>query len=94
MPNEHDGIRKAQIHRKKAIQKDPNFVTAHMALAGTYFNLGELRRLAPRDAFEPAKQSVHRALELDENKCDAHVLLGLLNWRYDWQWQTAEKEFS
>jgi len=36
MANEHDGIRKAQIHGKKAIQKDPNFVTAHMALAGTY----------------------------------------------------------
>lgn len=94
LPDEYDGIRKAQIYLKKAILKDPNFVTAHMTLAGTYFNLGELRWLAPRDAFEPAKQSVMRALELDENRCDAHVLLALLSLRYDWDWQTTEKEFS
>jgi len=94
MPNEYEGIKKAQIYLKKAIQKDPNFVTAHMRLADTYYNLGELRWLAPRDAFEPAKQSARRALELDENRCDAHVLLALLSLRYDWDWQTAEKEFS
>jgi TolB-like protein/DNA-binding winged helix-turn-helix (wHTH) protein/Tfp pilus assembly protein PilF len=94
LPNEYEGIRKAQIYLKKAIQKDPNFVTAHMTLADSYYNLGELRWLAPRDAFEPAKQSAHRALELDENRCDAHVLLALLSWRYDWDWQTAEKELS
>jgi TolB-like protein/DNA-binding winged helix-turn-helix (wHTH) protein/Tfp pilus assembly protein PilF len=94
MPDQYEGIKKAQIYLKKAIQKDPNFVTAHMRLADSYYNLGELRWLAPRDAFEPAKQSAHRALELDESNCDAHVLLSLLSLRYDWDWQTAEKEFS
>jgi tetratricopeptide (TPR) repeat protein len=94
MPDQYEGIKKAQIYLKKAIQKDPNFVTAHMRLADSYYNLGELRWLAPRDAFEPAKQSAHRALELDESSCDAHVLLALLSLRYDWDWQTAEKEFS
>jgi tetratricopeptide (TPR) repeat protein len=94
LPNEYEGIRKAQIYLKQAIQKDPNFVTAHMELANTYFNLGELRWLAPREAFEPAKRSVHRALELDETRCDAHVLLALISSRYDWDWQTAEKELN
>ena len=43
MPDEYEGIEKAQIYLKKAIQKDPNFATAHMRLADTYYNLGELR---------------------------------------------------
>jgi TolB-like protein/Tfp pilus assembly protein PilF len=94
MPDEYEGIKKAQIYLKKAIEKDPNFVTAHIRLADSYYNLGELRWLGPRDAFEPAKQSAHRALELDESSCDAHVLLALLSLRYDWDWQTAEREFS
>jgi len=94
LPNEHEGIKKAQIYLKKAIQKDPNFAAAHATLAHTYFNLGELRWLAPRDAFEPAKQSAQRALELDENRCDAHDLLAALSLRYYWDWRTAEKEFN
>jgi TolB-like protein/DNA-binding winged helix-turn-helix (wHTH) protein/Flp pilus assembly protein TadD len=94
LSNELEGIKKAQIYLRKAIQKDPDFVAAHMTLADTYFNLGELRWLAPRDAFEPAKQSALRALALDESRCDAHGLLAALSLRYHWDWQTAEKELN
>ncbi|HZS95814.1 MAG TPA: hypothetical protein VFA40_03465 [Terriglobales bacterium] len=38
------------------------------------------------------KQAVHKALELDDSNCEAHLLLGRISWQYDWDWQTAEKE--
>jgi len=91
-PNEFEGLNKAQIYLKKAIQKDPGFAAAYISLGHSYFNLGELRWLAPRDAFEPAKQAARRAVELDENNCQAHDLLAVVSLRYDWDWQTAEKE--
>jgi len=85
--------KKAQSYLKRAIQKDPNFALAYNRLALTYVLLGELRWASPQEVYPPAKQAAHKALELDENNCGAHDVLGRISWRYDWDWQTAEKEF-
>lgn len=85
-------IKKAQSYYEKAIQKDPGFAPAYVGLAYSYFNLGQFRWLPPRDAYEPAKRATRKALELDEKNCGAHVQVALLSWRYDWDWQTAERE--
>ena len=87
-------IKKAQSYYEKAIQKDPSFALAYVGLGACYLNLGLYRWLSPQDAYPPAKQAVHKALELDEKGCSAHRLLGWLSWRYDWDWQTAEREFG
>ena len=85
-------IKKAQSYFEKAIQKDPGFAPAYVGLARCYFNLGQSRWLPPRDAYEPAKQAARKALELDEKNCHAHSTLAWLSLRYDWDWQTAERE--
>jgi eukaryotic-like serine/threonine-protein kinase len=90
----HQEIKNAQSYFEKAIQKDTGFAPAYVGLARCYRNLGQFRWLSPQDAYPPAKQAVHKALELDEKNCDAHWLLAWLSWRYDWDWQTAEREFS
>lgn len=84
---------KAQRYLEKAIQEDPGFAQAYGALAATYALLGEQRFRSPRDAYPPAKQAIRKALELDEENCRAHSWLGRISWRYDWDWQTAEREF-
>jgi tetratricopeptide (TPR) repeat protein len=61
--------------------------------AWRYINLGQFRWLSPRDAYEPAKQALRKGLELDEKNCRAHFQLAFLGWRYDWDWQTAEREY-
>jgi TolB-like protein/DNA-binding winged helix-turn-helix (wHTH) protein/Tfp pilus assembly protein PilF len=90
----YQGIKKSQSYLEKAIEKDPNFVLAYNSLAGSYVLLGNQRWQSPREAFPSAKQAVRKALELDEENCDAHALLAQVSWRYDWDWQTAEKEIS
>jgi TolB-like protein/Flp pilus assembly protein TadD len=85
-------IKKAQSYYEYAIQKDPGFTSAYIGLGRCYRNLGEYRRLSPQDAYLPAKQAIRKALELDERNCDAHRTLAMLSWRYDWDWETTERE--
>jgi len=86
------GIKKAQSYYEYAIQKDPGFASAYVGLASCYRFLGDLRWLSPQEAYPPAKQAIRKALELDEKNCGAHWTLANLSWRYDWDWETAERE--
>jgi tetratricopeptide (TPR) repeat protein len=90
----HQEIKKAQSYFEKAIHEDPGFAPAYVGLARCYRNLGQFRWLSPEDAYQPAKRAARKALELDEKNCDAQGLLAWLSWRYDWDWQAAEREFS
>jgi serine/threonine protein kinase/tetratricopeptide (TPR) repeat protein len=92
--NQDEQIKKAQAYVQKAIQKDTNFALAYNLLALTYIFSGELRWQSPQEVYPLAKQAAGKALELDEKNCGAHAALGRISWRYDWDWQTAEKEFS
>jgi tetratricopeptide (TPR) repeat protein len=50
--------------------------------------------LAPQNEFMPkARAAAQRAVELDDGLAEAHTSLALVTENYDWDWQTAEKEF-
>jgi len=89
----YQGIKTSQSYFLKAIEKDPDFSPAHTGLAATHVLLAAQRWQSPQEAFPSAKQAVHKALELDDSNCEAHLLLGRISWQYDWDWQTAEKEY-
>jgi TolB-like protein/DNA-binding winged helix-turn-helix (wHTH) protein/Tfp pilus assembly protein PilF len=91
-PERRQEIKKAQSYYEYAIQKDPGFASAYIGLARCYNNLGQFRWLSPQDAYPPAKQAAHKALELDEKNCDAHRVLAWLSWRFDWDWSAAERD--
>jgi len=80
-----DGVEKAKEHLQQAIQKDPTYALAHAALADCY------NYLAQRDQ---AKQSVVKALELDETLGEAHASLGFYRFLYDWDFAGAEASFK
>jgi TolB-like protein/DNA-binding winged helix-turn-helix (wHTH) protein/Tfp pilus assembly protein PilF len=89
----YQGIKTSQSYFLKAIEKAPDFSAAHTGLAATHVLLAAQRWESPREAFPAAKHAVHKALELDNSNCEAHVLLARISWQYDWDWQTAEKEY-
>lgn len=89
----HQEINKAKSYFEKAIRDDPSFASAYVGLARSYRNLGQFRWLSPQEAYPAAKQAARKALELDENDCGAHSMLAWLSWRYDWDWETVEREF-
>jgi len=89
-----DSLKKAQRHFEESIQKDPGFALAYAGLADTYVYLAFSGKL-PRDpAYRSAKQALGKALELDDTIGEAHDTLGVLNWRFDWNWDAAEREFN
>ena len=92
--SQHKEMERAQNYLEKAIEKDPSFAEAYVELARLQsVSLGENRWQSPREAFPSAKQAIHKALELDEKNCNAHVILARISWQYDWDWQTAENEY-
>src|SRR5438477_4190124 len=88
-----EGFRKAQTFFRQAIQKDPNLALAYVGLADSYVYLGSQRWVLPQEASAHAREAVNKALELDPSLGEAHSSLGWLNWRYEWNFPTAEKEF-
>lgn len=84
---------KAIENYKKALEIDPNFAPAYAGLADSYWGLSNLYT-PPKQAMPLAKAAATRALEIDPNLGEAHLSLGLVMSRYDWNYVEAEKEFK
>jgi TolB-like protein/DNA-binding winged helix-turn-helix (wHTH) protein/Flp pilus assembly protein TadD len=86
----------AKSYFEEAIQKDPGFALAYSGLADSYvylmfFGQGQL----PVDqGYRSAKESLRKALELDDSIGEAYDTLGILSWRFEWDWDAAEREFN
>jgi tetratricopeptide (TPR) repeat protein len=89
-----ENLTTAQNYFENAIQKDSGFALAYVALAHCYMQLGSFRWVPPQNSYWHAKEAIRKAIELDDSLAEAHTALGWLSWRYDWDWRTAEREFS
>jgi TolB-like protein/DNA-binding winged helix-turn-helix (wHTH) protein/Tfp pilus assembly protein PilF len=89
-----ESLRKAQRYFEESIQKDPNFALAYAGLADTYVYLAFAEALPRDQAYRSAKGALAKALALDDSIGEAHDTLGLLSSEFDWDWETADREFS
>jgi TolB-like protein/DNA-binding winged helix-turn-helix (wHTH) protein/tetratricopeptide (TPR) repeat protein len=89
-----DSLRKAQHSFEEALQKEPNFAPAYAGLADVYVYLAFAAALPRDQAYQLAKQSLTKAVELDDSIGEAHDTLGLLSSNFDWDWDTADREFN
>jgi serine/threonine-protein kinase len=81
---------------RQAIAADPSFALAHTGLALAYAELaaGSGGGVRPDLAYLEAKQSITRALALDNELGEAHSVLALLKFAHDFDWDGAEAEFK
>ncbi|MHB8486210.1 MAG: FlgO family outer membrane protein [Candidatus Acidiferrales bacterium] len=87
------GFQQAIDYFQQAIAKDPRYALAYAGLADSYaltssYNLDPGGNLPPK-----ARAAALRALQIDENLAEAHTALALIAENYDWDWQTAGREF-
>ncbi len=75
----------------QAIAKDPNFALAHTELASAYINLAGTGQYS--DLWEKAQQAAQTATRIDGSLSEAHLALGRVYMRRDWNWDAADKEF-
>jgi eukaryotic-like serine/threonine-protein kinase len=87
-------LKKAIDYFQQAIEKDPSYAPAYAGIADTYTALGGLwLYLPPTDSFPKAKAAAMKALELDDTLAEAHAALAYAEF-FDWDWQSAEREFK
>ena len=88
----HLGVRKAIEHFEEALERDPAHGPAYAGLADSYISLSWVGDdpLPPREAYPKARAAALKALERDGSLAEAHASLGLVKWRYDWDWPAAE----
>ena len=86
-------MQKGIEHFQLALQKDPGYALAHAGLADCFALLGSYGALPPGDAFQNAKQSALKALEIDKMLAEARTSLAFVEGFYDWNWQAAQRSF-
>jgi TolB-like protein/DNA-binding winged helix-turn-helix (wHTH) protein/Flp pilus assembly protein TadD len=87
-----DGLAKGLEYLQQATEKDPNYALAYSGLAYYYFVAMDWL-LPPREANEKSRAAAEKALSLDDSLAEAHTMLGVVDWIYDWNWAAAENEF-
>jgi TolB-like protein/DNA-binding winged helix-turn-helix (wHTH) protein/Flp pilus assembly protein TadD len=91
-----DGLKAALAYFNQAIEEDPKYAQAYSGLADTYALLGDWQYavMAPKEALPKAKAAAIKALELDSTLGEAHSSLAVCLDGFDWDFDTAEKEFQ
>ncbi len=87
-------MRKGIEHFQMAIESDPGYALAYGGLADCFALLGSYGALAPADAFQKAKSSALKALEIDPKLVEAQTSLAFCEGFYDWDWAAAQTGFE
>jgi TolB-like protein/DNA-binding winged helix-turn-helix (wHTH) protein/Tfp pilus assembly protein PilF len=92
--NTRAGIEESIAFFSEAIRKDATFAPAYLGLAGAYGDLGSVYGGAPPGEIRPkVLGAVHKALNLDPDLAEAHMLLADM-YEKDWKWQESEAEYK
>lgn len=87
------GFKQGLEYFRQAIAKDPDYARAHAGIADSYAMMGSYY-VAPQNELMPkARAAAIRALQIDDGLAEAHTSLALIAENFDWDWQTAEKEY-
>jgi TolB-like protein/DNA-binding winged helix-turn-helix (wHTH) protein/Flp pilus assembly protein TadD len=86
-------LQEAIQYFQQAIAKDPSYARAYAGLAKGYAILSAYGGQSEGHFMPKARVAALKALEIDESSSEAHTALALVVQNYDWDWQTAEKEF-
>lgn len=92
--NSSDDLDKAITDFEDTISKDPNFAPAYVGLASVYqLQTTSFASVPPQDARPKLISAARKALELDPDLVQPHILLGEVYQR-QWQWSDAEAELK
>lgn len=79
---------------KQAVAIDPTLAEAYAAEAEAYCYLGDYSVLPDSVVWPQAEMAAERSIALDDTIGKAHAARAFALWRYEWNWQTADREFQ
>ncbi|MBI1807806.1 MAG: alpha/beta fold hydrolase [Ignavibacteria bacterium] len=89
-----EGLEKAIEFFEQAIVVDHDYSVSYSGLAEANTILALLEFLPPKEAFPKARAAAEKAIEIDHSIAEAHAVLGVVKFQYDWDWMVAEREFK
>ena len=91
-----EDFRKAVEHYKQAIKIDPECALTYAGLAHclVLMGSGEYGLRAPSEIMPKAKEAALQALRIDDTIAEAHLSLAMVKFRFDWDWEGAERGFK
>jgi TolB-like protein/DNA-binding winged helix-turn-helix (wHTH) protein len=78
---------------KQTIAFDANYAFGHAGLARVYSLAPVFDLLKPAESMPKARDEAIRAIALDDSLADAHTTLAFVEAHYEYDWQSAEREF-
>ncbi len=88
-----DGFWQAIKYYEQAIADDDKNAPSYAGMANSYALLGGYSGQPNPEYITRARTAALRALDIDESLPEAHAALAVIVQDYDWDWQTAEKEY-
>jgi tetratricopeptide (TPR) repeat protein len=79
---------------QQAVDRDPTFALAYVALASTYSVMAIDGFQRPTESWPESTRHIGRALSLEPDLIDAHALTASEALFFNWDWSAAEREFA
>lgn len=89
-----DALRTALDYFRRAQALDPECAVTLASIAETLALGVEYGVFRPDAALPESREAVLRALETDPSVADAHMTLGFLKHRWEWDWTAAEEAYT
>jgi adenylate cyclase len=89
-----EGLKNALQCFEKAIEIDPGYAPAYASVAQWHTGRHGREAVSRDETYPKALEAIKKALELDSNLPEAHVVLGTIKCQYEWDRKSAEKSFK
>lgn len=90
MKDTPDDYKIAHEYFQKAIEKDPAYARAYIALAGYYVSLGNAGFEPPAEEWSQWHDAMNHAKQLDPQLVEAHMGDAEYQFFHEWNWSSAE----
>ncbi len=86
----HESMRQGIVFYEKAVKTDPNYALAYAEMADAYRRLASAGFARPKEVCPKAREFATKAVKLDESLAQAYIVLGWIDFMYEWDWEMAE----
>jgi TolB-like protein/Tfp pilus assembly protein PilF len=88
-----EDLEKSLDYFEQAIKKDPAYAPAYAGMGTTYHLLGWKGLLSPKESWQKEEWAALKALQIDDNVAEAHVLIAAIK-EFNLDWHGAEEEYK
>lgn len=88
-----EGMERALVHFRNAIDLDPAYAQAYAGLGETYALQSYYAPLPPSETMPKARAAASKAISIDSTLAEAYAVLAYVEMDYYWDWESAGRNF-